>query len=292
MRWQRGTSDADIEDRRGSGGGGGMRMGGGGGLKVGLGGLLLLGILSLVFKQNFFALLSEVPSDSSFSSSAPAGPPAATTAEENERYEFVKFVINDVQDTWATQLPQDENVPYARAKLVLFRDTVESACGFAESASGPFYCPGDQKVYIDLAFYDELKSRFGASGDFAQAYVIAHEIGHHIQNLTGIEQQVRRSQERWPKQANALSVAMELQADCLAGVWGHSTGQRKLIDQGDVESGLNAAAAIGDDRIQKMTGRGVHPEKFTHGSSAQRVEWFRRGLTEGRLSACDTFATR
>ena len=290
MRWERGTSDEDIEDRRGSGGGG--MTGGGGGLKLGLGGLILLGILSLVFKQNFFALLSEVPADSGVSSSASVRPPAATTAEENTRYEFVKFVINDVQNTWTAELPKEENLQYERAKLVLFRDTVESACGMAESASGPFYCPGDQKVYIDLAFYDELKTRFGASGDFAQAYVIAHEIGHHIQNLIGIEQQVRRAQERRPAQANALSVATELQADCLAGVWGHSTSQRNLLEQGDVESGLNAAAAIGDDRIQRMAGRSVHPEKFTHGSSAQRVEWFRRGLDAGRISACDTFAGR
>jgi len=290
MRWQRGTSDADIEDRRSAGSG--RRMGGGGGLKVGLGGLLLLGVLSLVFKQNFFALLSEIPSDGGYSSSAPAGAPPVNSADEAERYECVKFVINDVQDTWTTQLPREEQVQYERAKLVLFRDAVDSACGFAESASGPFYCPGDQKIYIDLSFYDELKARFGASGDFAQAYVIAHEIGHHIQNLTGIEQQVRRAQERQPGRANALSVAMELQADCLAGVWGHSTGQRRLIDQSDVESGLNAAAAIGDDRIQKMSGRGVHPEKFTHGSSAQRVEWFRRGLETGQVAACDTLSGR
>ncbi|MCX6551438.1 MAG: zinc metallopeptidase [Acidobacteria bacterium] len=294
MRWQRGTSDEDIEDRRGSsGGGGGFRVGGGGGgLRLGLGGLIIVGILSLVFKQNFFALLGDLPADTSVSTSAPSGPPAATSAEETERYEFVKFVVNDVQDTWTAVLPKEANVRYDRAKLVLFRDAVESACGFAESASGPFYCPGDQKVYIDLAFYDELKSRFGASGDFAQAYVIAHEIGHHLQNLLGIEQQVRRAQQRRSGQENDLAVRMELQADCFAGVWGHSTGQRNILEKGDVEEGLNAAAAIGDDRIQRMSGRGVHPEKFTHGSSAQRVEWFRRGLESGSVNACDTFAAR
>ena len=288
MRWQRGTSDADIEDRRGASGGRGF-SGGGGGVKIGLGGLILLGVLSLVFKQNFFALLSEVPGDSGMSTSVPAGAPVQTSAEETERYEFVKFVLNDVQETWTAQLPRDEDVQYQRATLVLFRDTVQSACGFAESASGPFYCPGDQKVYIDLGFFDELHARFGAAGDFAQAYVIAHEIGHHLQALLGIEQQVRKAQGRRPDQENVLSVKMELQADCLAGVWAHSTDQRQLLEKGDVEEGMNAAAAIGDDRIQRMSGRGIQPEKFTHGSSAQRVEWFRRGLESGRMAACDTF---
>jgi hypothetical protein len=171
----------------------------------------------------------------------------------------------------------------------VFRDAVRSACGFAEAASGPFYCPGDNKVYLDLSFFDELRSRFGADGEFAQAYVIAHEIGHHVQDVAGIDRQMRRAQQQRPDLANQLSVRLELQADCLAGVWGHSTAQRNLIDQRDIEAGLRAAAAIGDDRIQRMAGRGVHPEGFTHGSSAQRVEWFRRGLEAGRVNACDTF---
>jgi uncharacterized protein len=289
MRWQRGTSDADIEDRRESGGGGFRGMPGGGGLRLGLGGLIIIGILSLVFKQNFFALLGDLPAGTT-TSSVPSGPPAAASPEEAERYEFVKFVLNDVQDTWAAALPREANVQYPRATLVLFRDTIQSACGFAESASGPFYCPGDHKVYIDLSFYDELKSRFGASGDFAQAYVIAHEVGHHIQNVLGIDRQMRNVQDQRPDLANPLSVRLELQADCLAGVWGHSTAQRNILESGDVEEGLNAAAAIGDDRIQRMSGRGVHPEKFTHGSSAQRVEWFKRGLESGRFASCDTFA--
>ena len=201
----------------------------------------------------------------------------------------MKFVLNDVQDTWTSVLPKETNSQYPRATLVVFRGAVESACGFAESASGPFYCPGDNKVYIDLSFYDELHSRFGASGDFAQAYVIAHEIGHHIQNVLGIDNQMRRAQQQRPDLANQLSVRLELQADCLAGVWGHSTAQRNLLEQGDIEEGLNAAAAIGDDRIQSRSGRGVQPDKFTHGSSAQRLEWFRRGLESGRMDACDTF---
>ena len=190
MRWQRGTSDADIEDRRASGGGS-RRFPGGGGLRLGLGGLILIGVLSLVFKQNFFALLGDLPSDTSMTQTGAPGAPAATTAEEDERFEFVKFVLNDVQDTWTSVLPSETNRQYPRATLVVFRGAVESACGFAESASGPFYCPGDKKVYIDLSFYDELHSRFGASGDFAQAYVIAHEIGHHIQNVLGIDNQMR-----------------------------------------------------------------------------------------------------
>jgi uncharacterized protein len=291
MRWQRGTSDADIEDRRGSSGGG-FRGGlpGGGGLRLGLGGIIVLGLLSLVFKQNFFTLLDQVPSGGA-SMAGPAAPPAATTPEEEERFEFVKFVLNDAQDTWARVLPQ-QGAQYRKATLVVFRNAVQSACGFAEAATGPFYCPGDQKVYIDLSFYDELKQRFGAAGDFAQAYVIAHEIGHHLQNLLGVEEQVRRAQGADPRRANDLSVRMELQADCFAGVWGHSTAQRNILEQGDVEEGLNAAAAIGDDRIQKMTTGRVAPEKFTHGSSAQRVAWFRKGLESGSLAACDTFAAR
>ena len=288
MRWQRGTSDRYIEDRRGSTGGGSGGFGGGG-MRIGLGGLIIIGILSLLFKQNFFSLLGDLPADTTMTDTAPSGPPATMSPVEKERYEFVKFVVNDVQDTWTAVLPREANTEYPPTNLVLFRDAVRSACGFADAASGPFYCPGDRKVYIDLSFYDDLKSRFGAAGDFAQAYIIAHEYGHHIQNVLGIDSQMRRAQQQRPGMANELSVRLELQADCLAGVWGHSTAQRNILESGDVEAGLNAAAAIGDDRIQRMSGRGVHPEKFTHGSSAQRVEWFRRGLESGRIAACDTF---
>jgi predicted metalloprotease len=172
---------------------------------------------------------------------------------------------------------------------VLFTDAVESACGFAQAATGPFYCPADQRVYIDVAFYRELRQRFGAPGDFAQAYVLAHEIGHHVQNLLGTEGQMRRAQQGNPGLANELSVRLELQADCYAGVWGYATAERGILEQGDVEEGLNAAAAIGDDRIQRMSGTRVAPDQFTHGSSAQRVEWFRRGLQSGDPAACDTF---
>lgn len=289
MRWTpQGPSD-DLEDRRAETGRGIRPVHVG----IGLGGLLLLGALSLLFGENFFTLLDDVPT------TGPSAGPTATRpydttggvtsspAEERE-VQFVSFVLDDVQATWDKLLPRT-GTPYRHAKLDLFRDAIESACGFAESASGPFYCPADQKVYIDLGFYDELKQRFGASGEFAQAYVIAHELGHHVQHLLGIDEQVQRAQARRPSQANQLSVMVELQADCLAGVWGNSTAQRNILEQGDVESGLNAAAAIGDDRIQRMSTGRIFPERFTHGSSAQRVEWFRRGLTSGQISACNTF---
>jgi predicted metalloprotease len=278
MRWTPGTSSNDIEDRRGMSFGGGGRMGG-----LGLGGLLIVGILSFVFKTDFFQLFN---GGGSAGAPTTASAPVATTPEENTRYEFVKFVLNDTQDTWTTLLPKETGVPYQRATLVLFRDEVQSACGTADAASGPFYCPGDHKVYIDLSFYDELKTRFGASGDFAQAYVVAHEVGHHVQSLLGIDDEVRREQRAQPASAKALSVQLELQADCLAGVWGHSTQERHLLESGDVESGLNAASAVGDDHIQKMQGQRVAPDSFTHGSSAQRVAAFRTGFDAGTLASC------
>jgi hypothetical protein len=179
---------------------------------------------------------------------------------------------------------------YEDARLVLFRGEVSSGCGYAEAAMGPFYCPADASVYIDLGFYDELRERFGAPGDFAQAYVLAHEIGHHVQSLLGVETEVRRAQQSSVSAANRLSVRMELQADCYAGIWGHSTARRDLLEQGDLAEGLAAAAAIGDDRLQRQAGRGVNPESFTHGSSEQRVRWFRRGLETGDPEACDTFS--
>lgn len=198
----------------------------------------------------------------------------------------MSFVLDDTQATWSRILTDGG---YREAQMVLFRDAVQSACGFAQSATGPFYCPGDQKVYLDLSFFDELHRRFGAPGDFAQAYVIAHEIGHHVQTLLGIEDQVRQAQGSRPGQANELSVRMELQADCFAGVWGHSTAERGILEGGDVEEGLNAAAAIGDDRIQQMSRGTVIPDSFTHGSSEQRVDWFRRGFDSGNPEDCDTF---
>jgi len=196
--------------------------------------------------------------------------------------------LNDAQSTWSQILPS-QGAQYRHAKLVLFRDSIDSACGLAQSATGPFYCPEDEKVYIDLGFYDELKQRFGAPGDFAEAYVLAHEIGHHVQKLLGIEGKVRAAQQQNPQAANQLSVRLELQADCFAGVWGHSTQQRNILEAGDVDDGLKAAAAVGDDRLQRMSSGRVNPESFTHGSSAQRMQWFQRGFQDGTIASCNTF---
>ena len=279
MQWTPGGVSGDIEDRRQGGGGRGTRLG--------LGGTLLLLLLSIIFRRDFISLFS-----------GPGGPPleqneasrtVVETPAEANLVQFVSFVLDDAQKTWDGLLPRQTGKPYRHAKLVLFRDVTESSCGHAQSATGPFYCPADENVYIDLGFYDELKSRFGAPGEFAQAYVLAHEIGHHVQKILGISDEVRALQARSPSQANPLSVRLELQADCLAGIWAHSTAQRNLIDRSDVESGIRAAGAIGDDRLQKMARGYVSPESFTHGSSAQRVECFERGLTGGQISQCNTF---
>jgi len=279
MRWTPGGRSGDLEDRRGSGGGFG-----GGGMRIGLGGAAVLLVLSLIFKQNFFAL---VGADGQGGEPTASGP-MATTPEEEKRVDFVSFVLDDAQATWE-RIFRERGQTYQHAKLVLFRDAIQSACGFAEAATGPFYCPGDGRVYIDLGFYDELQQRFGAPGDFAQAYVLAHELGHHVQRLLGTEAKVREEQRRQPDRVNELSVKLELQADCYAGVWGHETAQRQILEAGDVEEGLAAAAAVGDDRVQRMSGQAVHPEAFTHGTSEQRTSWFRRGFVSGRPEDCDTF---
>jgi len=283
MRWTPGGTSDDIEDRRDQGGGGGF-----GGMHIGIGGVILLFILSLVFKQNFFALLGG--GATSGGSAAVSQPNPARDEAEKPLVQFVSFVLDDTQKTWEQVLPQQAGTPYRHAKLVLFRDYTQSGCGGAEAATGPFYCPADEKVYIDLGFYDELKRRFGAPGEFAQAYVLAHEVGHHVQKIVGIENKVRQLQGQNPGAANQLSVKMELQADCLAGVWAHSTQQRNLLEAGDVESALGAAAAVGDDHIQQMSRGRVQPETFTHGSSQQRMSWFRKGLDSGSVAACNTFA--
>jgi len=216
----------------------------------------------------------------------------AEDAREAPLVKFVSFVLDDVQKNWDRVLPAQTGHPYRHAKLVLYRNSFPSACGRAQTAVGPFYCPGDEKIYLDLGFFSELKQRFGAPGEFAEAYVIAHEIGHHIQKIEGIEQKIRRLQEQNPREANELSVRLELQADCFAGVWGNSTEQRHLVNRNDIEAALHAAAAVGDDRLQRLGRGSVNPEKFTHGTSAQRVEWFRRGLDSGKLAACNTFGNR
>jgi len=284
MRWSPGGSSDDVEDRRDeSGGGGGFQVGG---IHLGLGGVVVLFILSLIFKRDFLSLLST--GSVGTTGTTISQPDAARDQQEKPLVQFVTFVLNDVQNTWSQILPA-QGVPYRHAKLVLFRDAIDSGCGEAQSATGPFYCPEDEKVYIDLGFYDELKQRFGAPGEFAEAYVLAHEIGHHVQKLLGIEGKVRAAQQRNPQSANQLSVGLELQADCFAGVWGHSTQQRNILDPGDVDEGLKAAAAVGDDRLQRMTRGTVNPETFTHGSSAQRVQWFQRGFQDGTITSCNTF---
>lgn len=283
MKWTPGGESQDIEDRRSEGGGGGGFQFGG--KHIGIGGALLLLVLSFVFKQNFFALLGG-------GEAAPTGtsrPNTALDEQEKPLVQFVSFVLDDAQLTWTRVFPEQAGRPYRRAKLVLFRDSTRSACGAAESATGPFYCPEDEKVYIDLGFYDELQRRFGAPGEFAQAYVLAHELGHHVQKLVGIEAKVRQLQERNPGAANPLSVMMELQADCLAGVWAHSTGERKLLEKNDIPSALGAAAAVGDDRLQKMSTGHVSPESFTHGTSEERMSWFRKGFESGTIQSCNTF---
>jgi hypothetical protein len=283
MRWTPGGSSDDVEDRRDESGGGGFRPGG---IHLGLGGIIVLFILSLIFKRDFLSLVSNGSMDTG--GTTVSQPDPVRDQQEKPLVDFVTFVLNDTQNTWSQVLPA-QGVPYRHAKLVLYRDYYPSACGAAQSATGPFYCPEDEKVYIDLGFYDELKQRFGAPGEFAEAYVLAHEIGHHVQKLLGIEGKMRQAQEQNPQAANQLSVRLELQADCLAGVWGHSTQQRNLLDPGDVDSGLKAAAAVGDDRLQRMSRGTVNPETFTHGSSAQRTEWFQRGFQDGTIAACNTF---
>jgi uncharacterized protein len=277
VRWTPGQRSRNIEDRRAASMG--ARA-----VPLGIGGIVLLFILSLVTGRDMVSPVLQ--QQATAPRQGPVEGPLRASPQEEQRVDFVSFVLDDIQATW----PKVLGNRYRAATLVLFRGATPSACGMGESAMGPFYCPGDQKVYLDLEFFDQLDRRFGAPGDFAQAYVIAHEIGHHVQNLLGIERQVRAMQQRSPRQANALSVLMELQADCFAGIWGHSTGRRNLLDAGDVEEGMRAAAAIGDDTLQRQTAGRVRPESFTHGSAAQRVEWLRRGMQAGDLQQCDTFA--
>jgi len=284
MRWTPGGSRGNLEDRRGQGGGGGFGLPIG---RLGIGGFLVLLVLSFIFKTDFFALIGGGGTTAPVAQ-APASP------EEEQMIEFVNAVNNDVQGTWQQHFSSSGQT-YQPAKLVLFTDSTRSGCGYGQAAMGPFYCPADQRAYIDLGFYQDLKSRFGAPGDFAQAYVLAHEIGHHVQHQLGIDQSVRQAQEADPRQANELSVRMELQADCFAGVWGNAAAKRRdvsegmVLDPGDVEEALTAASAIGDDRIQRQAGASVNPESWTHGSSDQRMQWFRVGMETGDPEKCDTF---
>ncbi len=294
MEWTPGGTSEDIEDRRDSSGGGGGfgGFGGGGGgfggIHLGIGGTIVLLVLSYFFHSNLFSIFTGAP----VANVEQGQPDRAKDAAEQPEVQFVSFVLDDVQHTWDKLLPQQTGVNYHHAHLVLFRDSIDSGCGAAQAATGPFYCPEDEKVYIDLGFYDELKNRFGAPGEFAQAYVLAHEIGHHVQKLLGIQRRAQDLEQRNRGAANAVSVRLELQADCFAGVWGNTTEQRHFVHENDVEQGLAAAAAVGDDRLQRMATGHVSPETFTHGSSAQRTAAFRRGLDSGQVSACDTFGGR
>ncbi len=257
----------------------------------GIGTIIIVLLISFLTGTNPLSLLQMTDSVSPGTAPPSSGPTGAPSGDPQA--EFVAVVLGDTEETWG-RIFAARGDRYQPPVLVLFENQVQSACGFTSAAVGPFYCPGDRKVYLDLSFFRELDERFGAPGDFAQAYVVAHEVGHHVQNVLGLSSRVSQLQQRSSQaQANALSVRLELQADCFAGVWGHHANRRQLLDEGDVEEGLQAAASIGDDRLQRRDGNYVSPESFTHGSSQQRVEWLRRGLSSGRIEDCDPFgATR
>jgi len=284
MRWQGRRESTNVEDRRGRGPA--MRTGAG----IGCGGLLLVLLLSFVTGQDPLALLQLFETTSVQVPQSGPQLPGEVAPPGDELGRFASVVLADLEETWSALFAR-AGVRYRPPTLVLYTGAVQSACGFSSAASGPFYCPADQKVYLDLSFFDELDRRFGAPGDFAQAYVIAHEVGHHVQNLLGISDQVHSAQQRSGSraEANQYSVALELQADCLAGVWAyHAHHERQLLEPGDVEEGLAAAAAIGDDRLQRQATGTVQPESWTHGSSAQRVAWLRGGMETGDPDACET----
>nr|CAD6617445.1 flagellar biosynthesis protein FlgM [Rhizobium sp. TCK] len=298
MEWRGRRQSSNVEDRRGAGGRspfgrggmripvgrGGVRRAGGG---IGIGGIILILIISWILGINPLTLLSggDIGLDGGGyeqqTSSAPADDEAAA---------FIRTVLAETEDTW-NGIFQASGENYREPTLVLFSGQVQSACGFASAATGPFYCPGDQKVYLDTSFFQELKQKFGAAGDFAEAYVIAHEVGHHVQNLIGVLPRFNQARQRMSEvEANRMSVRVELQADCFAGVWAKFTDQRGLLEQGDLEEALNAAQQIGDDTLQKRSQGYVVPESFNHGTSAQRMEWFGRGFKSGDVNACDTFS--
>lgn len=280
MRLDDSRESDNVEDRRASG----PRIGGRGTIGIGT---IVLALVAMYFGVDPSVVLQMAEGPPAQQQQGPAARPPANDPQAR----FVSKVLGETEDTWAAIFQKDLNRQYVPPKLVLFRGATPTACGTGQAAMGPFYCPGDSKVYIDLAFFDELQNRFKAPGDFAQAYVIAHEVGHHVQHLLGISDQVDNLRRRNPSQANALSVRMELQADCFAGLWAQrANAARNILEGGDVEEALAAATAIGDDRLQKQSQGYVVPDAFTHGSSAQRVRWFKRGLEGGELKQCDTFA--
>ena len=284
MRWEGNRESSNVEDVRSGGGRGGMGIGGG---AIGIGTIVVALIGGAVLGVNPLTLLGMMSGGGAPQvQTAPGAPPT------DQMGRFVSTVLADTEDVWKDLFTQG-GASYQEPRLVLFRGAVRTACGAGQAAMGPFYCPADQKVYIDLSFYETLKSRLGAPGDFAQAYVIAHEVGHHVQNQLGITDQVERARLRGGPDANNMSVRLELQADCFAGVWGHhAQNARQILEQGDVEEAMNAASRIGDDALQQASGRAVVPESFTHGTSAQRQKWFATGLKTGSVKACDTFNTR
>jgi hypothetical protein len=281
MKWKRGHRSKNVIDSRGkSGGRGGL------GGKLGIGGTLIALLVAAVLGRDYLGVGSG--SGSSASQSTSEGDRDYSNVD-TELVSFVSFVLDDVQASWQQQFARADGT-YKDATMELFTDRVNSACGMSTSATGPFYCPPDHRVFIDLGFFQALSDHLKAPGDFAQAYVIAHEIGHHVQNLLGKEDWFRREQRKDPSSKNDLSIRFELQADCYAGVWAHSTKKRDLLERGDIDEGLGAASAIGDDRLQKMGSGQVNKETWTHGSSGQRVKWFKRGMQRGDMNACDTFS--
>ncbi|MDB5912949.1 MAG: hypothetical protein JWP22_1624 [Ramlibacter sp.] len=287
MRWEGNRESSNVEDARG-GGGGGFGLGGG---TIGIGTIVIALIGGAIFGINPLTLLGMMSGEGG--GPAPQAQTAPAPPSNDPMAKFVSTVLADTEDVWKT-LFQQGGATYHNPKLVLFRGSVRTGCGGGQAAMGPFYCPADQKVYIDLSFYETMKTRLGAPGDFAQAYVIAHEVGHHVQQELGITQQVDQARARASQvEANAMSVRVELQADCFAGVWAHhAQNARNILEQGDVEEAMNAAQKIGDDALQQSAGRAVVPESFTHGSSAQRQRWFSTGLKSGTVKACDTFSAR
>jgi uncharacterized protein len=292
MRWGDFRRSQNVEDRTGISAGGGFPLGGG--MRLGGGAIIIAVIVGMLFGINPLEMLGLLSGGPSVQVPAPSAPapgygPQSPTAQDPQK-DFVAAILGDTEDVWG-EVFRSMGSRYDPPKLVLFRGSVQSSCGLASAAVGPFYCSADRRVFLDTSFFNDLSRRFGAPGDFARSYVIAHEIGHHVQNLTGVmarfEQQAQRTDERT---RNALSVRLELQADCYAGVWGHSAKQRGVLDTSDIESGMRAAAAVGDDRVQRQSQGYVAPESFTHGSAQQRVRWFRIGLETGDIRRCNTFS--
>jgi uncharacterized protein len=293
MKWDPNQQSDNVEDRRagGGGGGGGFRMGGGRG--IGFGTIVIALIAGWIFGINPLTVLGLLGGGGGMSAPQVQQAPAQRPPKDDQMASFVSYVLSDTEQVWGAIFKQG-GAEYREPKLVLFRGQTQTACGAGQAAMGPFYCPADQKVYIDLGFYETMKTRLGAPGDFAQAYVIAHEVGHHVQNVLGISRKVDAMRGKISdREQNAMSVRLELQADCFAGVWAHHAQQaRQILEKGDIEEAMNAAAAIGDDALQKKSQGYAVPDSFTHGTSQQRMKWFNQGLQSGSVKSCDTFSAK